>query len=151
MRMIVARRIGGRLLLAGGLLVMAACDGRESGPGEEVAGDYEATTWTVTEDGEVHDLLAEGGEVSMTLLANGSMSATVFIPSEHAGLSGERHVLLAGPFLHDAVAGTVRIPVSHSSYLPGPLWTVGDDRLSASSDVLVATGRAASLVVVLER
>lgn len=46
----------------------------------EISGSYEASTFTLTQDGSTDDLLAQGGSITLTLNADGTTSGRLFVP-----------------------------------------------------------------------
>ena len=68
------------------LVTLGACEDESTGPElEVVAGTYTATTFDVTESGMTFDILDLGGDLTMTLNANGTMSGNLFAPGMDDG------------------------------------------------------------------
>lgn len=91
-RSTLARMLAAALLASG-----SACDDGLPVPPEEFqpVGTWTATTFIATFDGRVHDVLAEGGAVSVTLHENGTIGGVYVWPaiegteSYELGLEGE--------------------------------------------------------------
>lgn len=86
--------------LAVTLLVGLGCgDDGGTGPAPltvaKVAGTYQATTLTVTEDGQTTDVLADGGELTLTLALDGRTSGRLFVPGAGEG-GGDFEADMAG-------------------------------------------------------
>jgi len=67
-------------------VLAVACTGDSLSP-SEVAGTYHATLFTLTEPTQTRDVLAAGGELTITLLDNAETSGRLFIPASITGTS----------------------------------------------------------------
>lgn len=72
-------------------VLFSACSDPVTLTMEELAGTYEATTFTGSEGGVTVDLLAEGGALTITLTSDGSTTGTMTIPASLSE-SGEEEV-----------------------------------------------------------
>ena len=73
-------------LALAGIVTLGACEDESTGPDiAVVAGTYTATTFDVTDSGMTFDILDLGGDLTMTLNANGTMSGNLFAPGMDDG------------------------------------------------------------------
>ena len=81
----LVRRIG-TLVVAGAMLFGAACSDDDNAPTTpttaSVAGTYKATRFVVTTPLGTEDVLQEGGSVTATFAADGTVSGHVTVPSQ---------------------------------------------------------------------
>ena len=125
------------------LCVVFACEGDPSSPDPAaIAGDYAATSFTVTEGGVTTDLLDEGSTVSLTLRGDRTTSGSLFVP-ESAGGQDEA-VDLAGTW--EVTGGRVDLDLVADIFLRDMLLVVGPGRLTG--DHIFAGSR---IQIVLER
>ena len=82
------------------MLLLGACDNLIE-PTPNVAGDYQATTFTGTSQTSTIDALAQGVTVQITLLENGTTTGNVHIP---AGVAGPDK-----PASDDSLVGTLTL------------------------------------------
>lgn len=127
------------------LLLLAACDDGPTAPTtDEVAGDYEATTLTVTVDGSTTDALAEGASLSVTLQSDGSTAGTFVVPGTLSESGQEETYDLAGTW---SLSGqTVTFDHPADTFLRDMTLRAGDGRLEGEETFGSETVR-----VVLER
>lgn len=132
-------------VLAGMFVLTSACGDSPTGPTRaDVAGSYEATTLTVTEDGTTTDALAEGASVTLTLDGDGTTSGSFVVPGSMSE-SGEEEVHdLEGSW---ALEGrNVTLDHEADTFLRDMTLEVGDGRLEGEETFGSETVR-----VVLER
>ena len=77
----------------------------------DLPGSYTATTFTVTADMEA-DILAAGGELSVTLQADFSTSGRLFIPAGTAGMEETVDLSLEGEWDFNSIARVVTLEVA---------------------------------------
>ncbi|HTK53067.1 MAG TPA: hypothetical protein VL308_14355 [Gemmatimonadaceae bacterium] len=81
----LVRRIG-TLAITGALLFVAACSNDDNAPTAPttatVAGTYKATRFVVTSPLGTEDVLQEGGSVTTTFAADGTVTGHVTVPSQ---------------------------------------------------------------------
>lgn len=81
----LVRRIG-TLAITGALLLVAACSNDDNAPTAPttatVAGTYRATRFVVTSPLGTEDVLQEGGSVTATFVADGTVTGHVTVPSQ---------------------------------------------------------------------
>ncbi len=73
------------LTVLAALFGAAACTDDDTGTGPtraEVAGDYEATTFTATSGFLTEDILQAGGSLTLTLAARGILTGHITVPSQ---------------------------------------------------------------------
>jgi hypothetical protein len=90
------------------LLLLQACGASGLSPSiEDVVGDYEATSFV----GDGNDVLAKGGELSMSLRPDGTVSGVMLITSQTPG----------GPFVADLAGTYTLVGVTSHEDDPGVL------------------------------
>lgn len=109
----------------------------------EISGSYEASTFTLTQDGSTDDLLAQGGSITLTLNADGTTSGRMFVPDGNEDGS-DFDADLAGTW---TLNGS-RVSFDHpaDTFIRDMSFTVDGSRLTGE-----ATFDSATLRVVLER
>lgn len=93
----------------------------------DLAGDYQATTFTVTEDGSTTDVLAEGGSLEITLAADGTSSGTFVIPASFTESGEEEQASMAGTW--SVSAGTVTFDQPADTFVRDMAFSVVSGRL----------------------
>ncbi len=73
-------RPSGSFVALCGLMVVVACGDAQAPTVQDVAGTYEATTFTTEEAGTTTDRLAAGASITLTLGADGSTTGRLFVP-----------------------------------------------------------------------
>jgi hypothetical protein len=112
-------------------LALAAACASEEGTGptrESVAGQYVATSFTTTEDGDDTDQLAQGATLSLTLNANGTAAGQLFIPAESTG-EDELDASMAGTWTLEG--STVRLTQTADTFVRDTDWQVSGNALVA--------------------
>lgn len=110
---------------------------------DELSGSYEASTFTLTQDGSTDDLLAQGASITMTLTANGSTSGSMFVPEGNEDGS-DFEADLAGTWTLNGSQVSFDHPAD--TFLRDMSFTVDGGRLAGE-----ATFDSATLRVVLQR
>ena len=147
MHLALSRRLPILPLLAA-TLMLGACGG-DSGPSDDVVGSYTADSWVLTTEGVAHDMLDEGGTITIRLAAGGTTTGTMNVPAEHA-ISGQLETWsLAGTYTFDPVSGRVTFAHVPITYMVHAEWTATGDRMTSS--FLSGLGDGDGTVTVLER
>lgn len=89
--------------------VLAGCDSVEPVTRADVVGSYEATTLSVTADGETTDQLAAGAEITLQLADDGTTSGALFVPGG-AEDGGDLEADLAGNWSFQAMMEEPSVP-----------------------------------------
>jgi hypothetical protein len=130
----VSVAIGAPALASGAValaaMLVAACgdDDAFSPTTHNMAGSYSASTFTVTSSAGTVDLLVTGGEVEVTLTADGEMSSHIFLPG--GGEDGEDFEAdVTGTWT--LTGSTVTLDHEGDTVLQDLEFTAGRDRLTA--------------------
>lgn len=111
-----------------GILMISCSSSTEAPPVDQVAGTYDATTFTLS--GEVEgDVLAAGGTLTMVLSPDGTTTGTLVVPA--AFNDGEQLVAdMAGTYV---VSGSqVTFQQAADTFVRDMTWDVGPGTLGAS-------------------
>ena len=105
------------------LVLASACDSNDPSP---IAGNYEATSFVVTETGEAPiDVLAEGGDLTITITSNNSTTGTLTVPGSLTGGSDQSFSMSGTAIL---TANTVRFEQGADTFVRDMTFQiVGDD------------------------
>ena len=108
----------------------SACDSNDPSP---IAGSYEATSFVVTETGEAPiDVLAEGGDLTVTIASNNSTTGTLTVPGSLTG-GGDQSFSMNGTAI--LTGNTVRFEQSADTFVRDMTFQiVGNDLHGAFSN-----------------
>jgi hypothetical protein len=116
-------------LLAAAALALA-CGDSTAPTMASVAGTYQATTFTVLQNGATTDLLANGSSLALTLAADGTTAGRVFVPGGGEAGADFDEDLTGTWVLQDS---TVTLDHPADTFLRDMTFTVGDRRLSGEA------------------
>ena len=111
---------------------LSGCDAIEDGPvtNVDVPGQYEAAVFEADIDGNVVDVLAAGGALTITLREDGTVAGRLLIPEALA--DGEEGDLpFAGTYF--VFGNNVRIDHEADTFVRDAVWIYADGGLQASS------------------
>ena len=123
----------GTLVVTGTLLFGAACSNDDNAPTTPttatVAGTYRATRFVVTSPLGTEDVLQEGGAVTTTFVADGSLTGHVTVPSQSVDedFTGRWQLQNGQVEIHDVPSDTF---VEDVSFKPVGKTLVGDETFS---------------------
>src|SRR5919107_358586 len=112
-----------------GLPALLSC-GDETGPHEAIAGDYLATTFTVTPSGEApQNALAAGASMDIFLASSGTTTGTLNVP---ATVTGGAPIVedMTGTFSRSGNA--VTFDQTADTFVRDATWTLGSNTLSTT-------------------
>ena len=149
MRHTVSRGVTWTIALA---LLGAACGGDSTEPtmpptppppqAPSVAGTYNATQFTLS-GAVTGDVIAAGGNLTLTLATGGAVTGSLFIPASLAG-GTEFNADMAGTYT--VTGDTLRFTQSADSFVRDMVWTIGTNRLSSTG-----TFSGTTVSIVLEK
>ena len=131
------------LIVLGLLLGTAVCSDSTAPTMVSVAGFYEATVFTVTEAGGTTDVLADGGAISLSLEADGTVAGRLFVPGGGEG-GADFAADLAGTWTLNGTTVTLDHPAD--TFLRDMNFTVSGRQLAGQ-----ATFGEAAISVVFEK
>lgn len=120
-------RLSAILLLASLVTTMACSD--DGSPVQGPEGIYTATELSVSDDGDVTDLLAAGAELSITLTAAGTTTGTLVVPAAFTESGTEETFSLVGTWHYDAAMGIVTFDHAADTFIRDTDWTLSGNQL----------------------
>lgn len=136
-----------RVWVAAALLGAAGCGDGSVGP-QEVAGRYQATTFSVQINGATTELLSRGASVDLELRADGTTAGRIIIPAvPGVQLTAVDHDL-AGTYA--VSSDVVRLNQTADTYLDGVFFTADPPELRSFITITDAT-RTGSVTLILTR
>jgi hypothetical protein len=121
-----------------GLTTIAAC-GDSTGPGD-VAGTYEATTFTLTRTGAPPaNVRSAGGTMTLILVEDGRMSGNVFIPPSLTGNPEQQFEIILGGTFTVSDGRVLLRPSEDPDFREQIALAVGANTLSGSFNALDGT------------
>ena len=120
-------RLSAFLFLASLATTMACSDDGDPAQGPE--GIYTATALSVSDDGDVTDLLAAGAELNITLTSAGTTTGTLVVPAAFTESGTEETFSLEGTHHYDSATGAVTFEQSADTFIRDTNWTLSENEL----------------------
>ena len=120
-------RLAAFACLASLATTMACSDDGDPVQGPE--GIYTATALSVSDDGDVTDLLAAGAQLAITLTSAGTTSGTLVVPAAFTESGTEETFSLAGTYHYDSATGAVTFEQAADTFIRDTDWTLSGNEL----------------------
>jgi hypothetical protein len=137
-------RLSALLFLASLTTTMACSDDGDLAPRPE--GIYTATVLSVSDDGDVTDLLAAGAELSITLTSAGTTTGTLVVPAAFTESGTEETFSLEGTYDYDSDTGAITFEHSADTFIRDAEWSLSGNELHG-----VLTNGATTITATLRR